>query len=114
MSFTPPEPLRDARGKAIANTAVACSVGPSGQNVTLYYSYKTLVGFRVGSNPRVVHQNDWSTTTGKHLNAIDGGEKKSRVNDTDFERLLNEHMCGQVVPSTAPASRMTARSLCLT
>jgi hypothetical protein len=114
MSFSPPEPLYNDRGKAIANTSVASSVGPSGQNVTLYYSYKTLVGFKIGTNPRVVHQNYWGTTTGKHLKAIDAGDKKSRVDDTDFERLLNEHMYGQVAPSTAPASRMTARSLCLT
>ena len=50
-----------------------------------WFSYKTLVAFRAGYGSLVVHVNDWSTTTGKHLNAIDGGNKKARLSAADFE-----------------------------
>src|SRR5438045_3544996 len=59
-------------------------------NATVYFSYETPVAFRIGSGPLVVRENDWSTTTGKHLNAIDGGDKKSRVSGAKFERLYSE------------------------
>lgn len=66
------------------------SVGP----ITVWYSYTTPVAFHVAGNERVVHTNSWSTTTGKHLNAIDGGgsAKKSRVSGEEFERLWNEQV----------------------
>lgn len=57
---------------------------------TFWFSYKTLVAFKKLGGPRIVRQNDWSTTTGKHLNAIDGGDKKSRVSAVEFERLYRE------------------------
>lgn len=57
---------------------------------TFWYSYKTLVAFRAPSHPLVVHQNDWGPTTGKHLNAIDGGKKTSRVDADTFKRLLKD------------------------
>ncbi len=53
-------------------------------NMTLWFSYHTLVAFRVGS-VKVVHKNVWSNTTGKHLNAIDGGDKESRVDAETFK-----------------------------
>lgn len=52
-------------------------------NMTLWFSYTTLVAFRVGA-VKVVHENSWSNTTGKHLNQIDGGDKASRVNHETF------------------------------
>lgn len=54
-------------------------------NDEFWFSYKTLIAFRKGYGPIVVHCNDWSTTTGKHLNAIDGGNKKTRLSAVDFE-----------------------------
>ena len=58
--------------------------------ISLYFSYDTLVAFRgdIGNGYRelVVHTNDWSTTTGKHLNWIDGGEQDTRVKDKEFEK----------------------------
>lgn len=57
-------------------------------NRVIWFSYKTPVAFRGADGRRLVRVNDWSTTTGKHLNAIDGGDKKSRVKGDDFERLL--------------------------
>ena len=59
-------------------------------NATVWFSYQTPVAFKIGCNPRVVRVNDWKQTTGKHLNAIDGGDKESRVDGATFERLFNE------------------------
>lgn len=61
-------------------------------DLTLYFSYKTPVAFRKLGGPLIVRQNDWKQTTGKHLNAIDGGNKKSRVDGATFEKLLAEAM----------------------
>jgi len=36
-------------------------------NITLYYSYKTIVAYEDAKDGLVVRKNDWSTTTGKHL-----------------------------------------------
>lgn len=52
--------------------AMAVDVG----NLTLYFSYKTVVAFSDGYNKTVVSENNWGPTTGKHLNAIDDGNKK--------------------------------------
>ena len=62
--------------------------------ITLYFSYETIVAFngvidgKFGC--RVVHKNDWGTTTGKHLNMIDGGAKDKRVDDKEFEKLYKK------------------------
>ena len=55
----------------------------------IYFSYKTPVAF-VKNGPVVVRQNDWGPTTGKHLNTIDGGNKKARVPGDQFEKMLQE------------------------
>ena len=60
---------------------------------TQWYSYKTLVGFRHPKRGLVVHQNDWGTTTGGHLNNIDGGSpeaKRARVGADEFAKLFAE------------------------
>jgi hypothetical protein len=54
-------------------------------NDRFWFSYKTLVAFQCGFDSIVVRQNDWSTTTGKHLNAIDDGNKKARLPAAEFE-----------------------------
>ena len=55
--------------------------------LTVWFSYKTPIAFHKLGHDRVVRVNDWSTTTGKHLNAIDGGDKKSRVSAERFAEL---------------------------
>jgi hypothetical protein len=60
----------------------------------LYFSYATLVAFRAGGK-LVVRVNDWSATTGKHLNAIDGGDKKSRLEATEFVEAYRKAMKGK-------------------
>jgi hypothetical protein len=56
-------------------------------SLTLYFSYQTIVAF-CGDNGLKVRRNDWGPTTGKHLNAIDGGDKKTRLSSDDFEAEL--------------------------
>jgi hypothetical protein len=55
--------------------------------IELWYSYKTIIAFKY-KNQMYVHVNDWSTTTGKHLNAIDNGDKKNRLSDERFQSIL--------------------------
>ncbi len=58
-------------------------------NLTLYFSYDTVIAFSDGQG-RKVSENAWGTTTGKHLNWIDGGDKKSRLPRKQFEAELNK------------------------
>lgn len=55
-----------------------------------WFSYTTLVAFAKPGYGRVVRQNEWGPTTGKHLNAIDGGDKRTRVNSAEFSRRFAE------------------------
>jgi hypothetical protein len=57
-------------------------------NVTVWFSYRTMVAFEVEGHPRVVHRNDWSSTTGRHLTAIDGGSAKAHLERVDHETFL--------------------------
>lgn len=57
--------------------------------VTVYFSYSTPVAFW-GPNGRIVRENDWSVTTGRHLNWIDGGDKRGRIPGWRFMELLGE------------------------
>jgi hypothetical protein len=66
-----------------------CTRVAVGNNLTLWFSYKTVVAFRVGPE-MVVHENYWSKTTGKHLNLIDGGDKKSRLKPDPFQAKWDE------------------------
>ena len=72
-------------------------------SVTVWYSYSTPVAFRVDGHNRVVRQNDWGPTTGKHLKWIDGGDKRSRVNSETFERLWKEQVEPLFNPERSPA-----------
>ena len=58
--------------------------------LTLWFSYKTIVAFQVWHNPTVVHENIWGTTTGGHLNSIDGGDRKNRVSTAKFADLYSQ------------------------
>ncbi len=62
---------------------------------TYWFSYKTLVAFQVLGRLRIVRENDWGPTTGKHLNWIDGGDhyaKKERVDGETFKQTLSEQL----------------------
>jgi len=58
-------------------------------NITLYYSYKTIVAYEDAKDGLVVRKNDWSTTTGKHLNWIDD-DHKTRIEGEVFQKMLAE------------------------
>jgi hypothetical protein len=55
-----------------------------------WFSYKTLVAFQKRFGQRYVHKNIWGTTTGKHLNWIDGGDKKNRLDSDEFRQKFKE------------------------
>lgn len=73
-------------------------IGP----LQVWFSYKTPIAFQLDGHARVVSQNCWAQTTGKHLNWIDGGNKAGRVSRDEFERLWTE----QVVPILTPYEEM--------
>lgn len=52
------------------------------------FSYATPISFAL-CGVRVTRENDWGPTTGKHLNAVDGGDKSSRLPGDEFEQLLS-------------------------
>ena len=56
-------------------------------NVTLWFSYNTVVAFSDGYG-RKVCENVWGAITGKHLDWIDGGNKKSRISSEEFDKQL--------------------------
>lgn len=58
-------------------------------NITLYFSYQTIVGFRHPEHGTVCRVNDWSTTTGKLLNEIQP-DKSKRVPGPEFEAMLSK------------------------
>ena len=62
--------------------------------ITVWFSYNTPIAFKNGTwSTLVVRENVWSTTTGKHLNYIDGGDKEAkarRVSSDEFNRALEE------------------------
>jgi len=57
--------------------------------LTFYMSYSTLVGFEDVDGSLYVSENLWSTTTGRHLNSIDGGDKKNRLKRDHFEKIVS-------------------------
>lgn len=70
------------------NYGLNCLMVSFSSGLVLYYSYETIVAFSTSKLGQLVRQNDWSTTTGKHLNWIDGGAKKERLTSGQFEALL--------------------------
>ena len=65
--------------------------------IEVYFSYSTMVAFRSVTGQLVVHENAWGPTTGKHLNWIDGGMHKHRVNAEEFQRLWELESTHRVV-----------------
>jgi hypothetical protein len=74
--------------------ALCVDFGP----LTVWFSYTTPVAFQVEGRARVVRENSWGPTTGKHLNAIDDGDRKSRVSTEEFERLWSDQVAPLLFP----------------
>lgn len=58
--------------------------------LTLYFSYDTVIAFSEEGHLTRVCENVWSNTTGKHLNFIDGGNKKDRLPYEIFKKELKK------------------------
>jgi len=56
-------------------------------SLELYFSYDTIVAFRDEKSGLVVSENNWSKTTGKHLNHI-CDDHKIRIKREVFENKL--------------------------
>jgi hypothetical protein len=56
---------------------------------TLWYSYQTLIAFQTATSGIVVRENEWSTTTGKHLNYL--CLKENRVSREKFYQLAERY-----------------------
>lgn len=52
-------------------------------SLTLYFSYETIIAFEDGGDFHII-KNYWSSTTGKHLNAI-SPDKKEREEQKQFQ-----------------------------
>ena len=57
--------------------------------VKFYYSYETIVAVEPLNAALIIRQNDWSTTTGRHLNAIDGGSKAAKAQRLSSEQFMD-------------------------
>ena len=67
------------------------------ETITLYYSYETIIAYQDSQDGLIVHQNVWKTTTGKHLNWIDNGNKKSRLDGCKFDEMLQAALDRHIV-----------------
>jgi hypothetical protein len=60
-------------------------------DVELWFSYRTLIGFQTSETAgRIVRENEWGPTTGKHLNYI--GTAAPRVSGERFAELVAQHL----------------------
>ncbi|QDP65396.1 MAG: hypothetical protein Tp182DCM212571_14 [Prokaryotic dsDNA virus sp.] len=60
----------------------------------LGFSYRTVIAFS-GPDDSAVRVNSWGPTTGKHLNAVDGGSKEAkaaRIPSDEFEARLEAQL----------------------
>lgn len=65
-------------------------------DLTLYYSYNTVVAFSTIESGLVVCENAWGTTTGKHINWINK-DKKIRVPVEQFRKRLRQVLAKYLV-----------------
>ena len=59
------------------------------QNLTIWTSYHTVIGFMSPKTGRVCRVNSWGPTTGKHLNTVEP-DKSKRIGGAEFERQLTD------------------------
>lgn len=55
--------------------------------ITLYYSYNTIVAYSDSQDGQIVCRNEWGVTTGKHLNWINPNHK-TRTPINEFQTML--------------------------
>lgn len=59
--------------------------------ISVWFSYNTVVAFRVAGGELVQRKNDWGPTTGKHLNAICANHD-DRVDADEFKKRWDEQV----------------------
>lgn len=59
-------------------------------DITIYFSYETPVALWNGRE-LIVSENEWSRTTGKHLNRIDGGDRFNRIPHKQFLEEISKY-----------------------
>lgn len=59
--------------------------------LTLYFSYQTIIAFVGHDGEQRTRQNEWSTTTGKHLNWV-CPNKNERIDGVSFEKELKAEL----------------------
>ncbi len=74
--------------KAHNNKATTVTLG----DLTLLFSYETLVAFREGFGDWIVSENVWGPTTGRHIKAETGVEPADRVERLEFLRLSDKRL----------------------
>lgn len=79
--------------------------------LTITFSYRTPIAFRLDGAPAVVRVNEWGNTTARHLAHADGGTtaaKARRIDGATFERELAE-----ITAAMVPIAEQLAASLAL-
>lgn len=78
-------------------TAVTAYAGNSPQalslgfgNVTLYFSYRTVIGLNSPLTGSVCCQNEWGPTTEKHMKAAGFSDKNARKPYDEFQQVLKQ------------------------
>lgn len=64
-------------------------------HLTIWFSYKTMIGFQLCGKGKMVSENHWSATTGKHLNQLEP-DKKRRVPLHDLHKAWQEQTEGRI------------------
>ncbi len=68
--------------------AMAVSIQGKG---TVFYSYDTAIAFRDTKGNEYVSQNEWQTTTGKHINMINRN-KSIRIPNAELRAIISTEM----------------------
>ena len=79
--------LSDYYGELPENTPA--TVLDLGDGTKIYWSYSTIIALRI-NNTLHIRENEWGTTTGRHLNAINP-DKSIRIPGAEFEQLLIDY-----------------------
>jgi hypothetical protein len=48
-------------------------------DLTVWFSYRTPIAFMTPETGRVISENVWSNTTGRHLAWLDGGDRQAKA-----------------------------------
>ena len=96
------QPVLESYGDPDDYRTMRLQMGP----LTIWYSYTTIVAFEISGFDRVTRKNDWSRTTGKHLNLIEE-RKASRVDRDTFTKLWNLQVVGILTASMYAATQYT-------